>query len=306
MTLQQLEYLIALDDHRHFSRAAEACGVTQPTLTLQLQKLEEELGEQLFDRRRQPVRPTELGERIIAQARVVLREAGQLLALVDEMGSGLAGTYRIGVIHTLAPYLMPLFLPRFARAHPDVRLVIDERKTSRVLEGLRNGQLDLGIVVAPIDAPDLEAVPLFEEPFLAYLPEGHALRRRKRVARSDLRQQALWVLGEGHCFREQALSLCDRPSSGGLDNVLYETGSIETLKQLVRNGSAMTVVPELSVSPGDPFVRRFEAPEPVRQVSLLARRPFIRRRLLEEIQRALTDAASTRLKPKRHAGSPVG
>ena len=164
MTLQQLEYLVALDDHRHFSRAAESCGVTQPTLTLQLQKLEEDLGEQLIDRSRHPMRPTELGERIIAQARVVLREAGQLHALVHELGSGLSGTFRIGVIHTLAPYLMPLFLPGFAKAHPEVRLVVDERKTSRILKGLRSGQLDLGLLVTPVDAPDIEELPLFQEP----------------------------------------------------------------------------------------------------------------------------------------------
>jgi LysR family hydrogen peroxide-inducible transcriptional activator len=301
MTLQQLEYLVALDDHRHFSRAAESCGVTQPTLTLQLQKLEEDLGEQLIDRSRHPMRPTELGERIIAQARVVLREAGQLHALVHELGSGLSGTFRIGVIHTLAPYLMPLFLPGFAMAHPEVRLVIDERKTSRILKGLRSGQLDLGLLVTPVDAPDIEELPLFQEPFLAYLPHGHALWRRKRIARHELKEQPLWVLGEGHCFREQALSLCDRPSSGGHDNVLYETGSIETLKQLVRNGKAMTLVPELSVSADDPHVRRFEPPEPVRQVSLVVRKPFVRRRLLDELRAAITQAANLRLRALRRA-----
>ncbi|MBK7084689.1 MAG: hypothetical protein IPH53_08475 [Flavobacteriales bacterium] len=173
-------------------------------------------------------------------------------------------------------YLVPLFL-WFAKAHPDVKLVIDERKTSRIIKGLRRGEIDLGILVRPVDLPDIEEVALFREPFLAYLPEGHPLRKRRRVQRSDLREQALWVLSEGHCFREQTLSLCDRPSAGGHDNVLYESGSIETLKQLVRNGSGMTLVPELSVTPDDPHVRRFNTPEPVREVSLVMRRPFVRR-----------------------------
>lgn len=283
MTLQQLSYLAALDEHRHFVRAAAACHVTQPTLTMQLKKLEEELDVELFDRRSQPVRPTEVGRHVVAQARVVLREAAQLQALVDELHEGFSGTYRIGVIHTLAPYLVPLFLPGFAATHNDVQLVIDERKTSRILKGLRRGELDLGLMVTPVDAPDLEEVPLFQEPFVAYVPEGDALVRKRTLERDDLLGKPLWVLGEGHCFREQALNLCDRANSGGLANVRYESGSIETLKQLVRHGDGVTLVPELSVQPGDPHVRRFKAPEPVRQVSLLVRRPFVRRRLLEEL-----------------------
>jgi LysR family hydrogen peroxide-inducible transcriptional activator len=290
MTLQQLHYLVALDDHRHFVKAAEACFVTQPTLTMQLRKLEKDLDVELFDRRSQPVRPTEVGARVIAQARVLLREADQLQALVKELHTGISGTFRVGIIPTLAPYLLPLFLPRFATEHPDIRLVIDERKTSRILKSLRRGELDLGILVTPVDAGEFEEVPLLQEPFLAYLPEGHALWRRKKLDLIDLQEQSMWVLGEGHCFREQALSLCDRPSSAGHENVLYESGGIETLKQLVRNGSGMTLVPELSVEPGDPHVRRFVAPEPVRQVSLVVRRPFVRRKLLEEMARCIRKA----------------
>ncbi|MBK6542728.1 MAG: hydrogen peroxide-inducible genes activator [Flavobacteriales bacterium] len=285
--MQQLQYVVALDDHHHFVRAAAACFVTQPTLTMQVRKLEEELRVSLFDRRVQPVRPTAIGAHLIAQSRVVLREAAQLNALIGELHSGIGGLYRVGVIPTLAPYLVPLFLPGFAKAHPDVKLVIDERKTSRIIKGLRRGEIDLGILVTPVDLPDIEEVALFREPFLAYLPEGHPLRKRRRVQRSDLREQALWVLSEGHCFREQTLSLCDRPSAGGHDNVLYESGSIETLKQLVRSGSGMTLVPELSVTPDDPHVRRFNPPEPVCEVSLVMRRPFVRRKLIDAFAAAI-------------------
>ena len=158
MPLQQLHYVVALNDHRHFLRAAAACFVTQPTLTMQLRKLEEELAVLLFDRRLHPVRPNAIGARIIAQARVVLRESAQLNALVGELHSGSSGLYRVGVIPTLAPYLVPLFLPGFARAPTDVKLVIDERKTSRIIKGLRRGELDLGILVTPVDLPDIEEV----------------------------------------------------------------------------------------------------------------------------------------------------
>lgn len=295
MTLQQLQYIVALDDHRHFVRAAEACFVTQPTLTVQVRKLEEELDVDLFDRSTHPIRTTEVGARVVAQARVVLRESEQLTALVDELHTGFNGTYRVGVIHTLAPYLMPLFLTRFAEAHPNVKLIIDERKTSRILKGLRRGELDLGILVTPVDAPDIEEIPLFREPFLAFLPKGHALWRKRRLEREDLRDRSMWVLGEGHCFREQALSLCDTPSSGGHDNLHYESGSIETLKQLVLNGNGMTLVPALSVDTKDPHVRRFNSPEPVRQVSLVVRKPFVRRKLLEELARCIKQAVPPNL-----------
>jgi LysR family hydrogen peroxide-inducible transcriptional activator len=287
MTLQQLQYIVALDEHRHFVRAAASCFVTQPTLTMQVRKLEEEMEVELFDRRVQPIKPTAIGRQIVEQARVVLREADQLRALVDELHVGLNGRYRIGVIPTLAPYLLPLFLPGFAQEHPEVRLVLDERKTSRILKGLRKGDLDLGILVTPVNAPDIEEIPLFNEPFLAYLPKGHPLCRKRRILRDDIRDQPLWVLSEGHCFREQMLSLCDRPSAGGNDNLLYESGSIETLKRMVQEGSGLTLVPELSIIDKDPHVRRFTDPEPVRQVSLVARRPFQRRRLVEALRAAI-------------------
>lgn len=185
MTLQQLQYVVALDDHRQFIKAAEACFVSQPTLSMQVRQLEDELNVVLF-RRQQPLQPTPEGERIIAQARTVLREAAQLRAITQELHGGIAGHYRMGVIPTLAPYLLPLFLSRFAKAHPDAHLTIEEIRTSRILEALRTGELDLALLVTPLDAPDLEEVPLFQEPFLAYLPKEHALARRKviRAARS--------------------------------------------------------------------------------------------------------------------------
>ncbi|MCB9170160.1 MAG: LysR family transcriptional regulator [Flavobacteriales bacterium] len=287
MTLQQLEYVVALDMHRHFGRAAQACHVTQPTLTMQLRKLEAELDVVLFDRQGHPVRPTADGARLIEQAKVVVHSAETLHALALEVHGGIAGRYHVGIIPTLAPYLLPLMLPRFASDHPDVNLVLDERKTGRIVEGLRSGELDLGILATPLHAPDLEDVPLFQEPFLAYLPKGHPLRRRARLHREDLQNEPIWVLGEGHCLREQALNLCDGPRAAGHENVTYESGSIETLKHFVQRGSGMTLVPELSVPAGDPHVRRFIPPEPVRQISLVVHRPFARRKLLDALAAAV-------------------
>lgn len=296
MTLQQLQYIVAVADTGQFSKAARRCHVTQPTLTMMVRKLEDELGVTIFERRMQPARATTDGEGLIAQARVVLREAGQLKDLVNELRSGTAGTYRIGIIPTLAPYLLPLFLTRFAKDHPQARLAIDESKTSRILEGLHMGSLDMGILAGPVDDDEMEVIPLFNEPFLVYLPEKHALMKRKRIARSDLRKAPLWVLSEGHCLRDQVLKVCQQPSAAGHDNIVYSTGSIETLKRMVNSGSGITLVPELSLRSDERNVRRFTSPEPVREVILAVRKPFVRRKALDALVEAIREVVPRRMR----------
>ncbi|MBL7952667.1 MAG: hydrogen peroxide-inducible genes activator [Flavobacteriales bacterium] len=290
MTLQQLHYIVSVAETGQFSKAARQCHVTQPTLTMMVRKLEDELGVTIFQRGSQPARPTIEGEALIVQARVVLREAGQLKDLVTELRTGTAGTYRLGIIPTLAPYLLPLFLARFADEHPQARLVIDERQTSSILDALRKGQLDVGILAGPIVDDDLEVLTLFHEPFLAYFPPDHPLLEQQRISRDDLHEVQLWVLSEGHCLREQALSVCQHPSSAGHDNILYSTGSIETLKRLVDSGSGITLVPELSVNADEKNVRRFITPEPVREVVLVVRKPFVRRKAVDAFVAAIRAA----------------
>jgi len=284
MTLQQLQYIVAVADSGQFSKAARQCHVTQPTLTMMVRKLEEVL---------------------IDQARVVLREAGQFRDLVKELRTGTSGTYRIGIIPTLAPYLLPLFLARFAEQHPEARLTIDERTTDRILKGLRSGQLDIGILAGPVEDDDLEAITLFHEPFLAYLPDGHDLLKRKRIAAKDLRKAPLWVLSEGHCLRDQVLRVCQQPSAAGHRNIHYSTGSIETLKRMVKSGSGLTLVPELSVNEDERNVRRFEAPEPVREVVLVVRRPFVRRKALDALVEAITASVPKRFRTVEKEVVPV-
>ncbi|MBL7982465.1 MAG: hydrogen peroxide-inducible genes activator [Flavobacteriales bacterium] len=296
MTLQQLQYIVAVADTGQFSRAARQCHVTQPTLTMMVRKLEEELAVTIFQRGVQPARATAEGASLIDQARVVLREAGQFKDLVKELRTGTSGTYRIGIIPTLAPYLLPLFLARFADEHPEARLDIDERRTSRILKALRSGQLDIGILAGPVESDDLECITLFHEPFLAYLPSDHSLLKQKRIAAKDLRKAHLWVLSEGHCLRDQVLSVCQQPSAGGHTNINYSSGSIETLKRMVNSGSGVTLVPELSVSPDDKNVRRFASPEPVREVVMVVRKPFVRRKALEALADAIRAAVPKRFR----------
>lgn len=305
MTLQQLQYIVAVADSGQFSKAARQCHVTQPTLTMMVRKLEDELRVTLFQRKVQPARPTAEGEAIIDQARVVLREAGQLKDLVKELRTGTTGTLRIGIIPTMAPYLLPLFLEHFANAHPKAHLSIDERKTSRILKALRGGQLDIGILAGPVGGDDLESITLFREPFLAYLPQGHVLLKQKRIKPRDLRKAALWVLSEGHCLRDQVLRVCQRPSAAGHENIHYGTGSIETLKRMVQGGSGITLVPELSVSDEERNVRRFEAPEPAREVILVVRKPFVRRKALDALVGAIKASVPKRFNNGSNVVVPV-
>lgn len=286
MTLQQLEYIVALDNHRHFVRAAEHCFITQPTLTLQIQKLEDEMGTQIFDRSKQPIVPTRLGEMVIMKARQILREAMQLKELVNEQKDGINGTFRLGVIPTVAPYLIPRFLRQFSTKYPKTRLVIREMESESIIQGLKNDLIDLGLLVTPLDESNLREIPLFNEPFLLYSSESHPYYQQVEVNAAGISDKGLWLLNQGHCFRNQVLNICNsnRSSPGG--NVAYESGSIETLKNLVKWNMGYTLVPELAVTHelDNPMLKRFTHPEPVREVSLVVHNSFTKETLLKKLR----------------------
>ncbi|MCE7993276.1 MAG: LysR family transcriptional regulator [Roseivirga sp.] len=285
MTLQQLEYIVALDNHRHFVRAAENCFVTQPTLTLQIQKLEDEMGSQIFDRSKHPIEPTPLGEMVILKARQILREAMQLKELVNEQKDGVTGTFRLGVIPTLAPYLIPRFLKQFSSKYPKTRLVIREMESESIIKGLKNDLIDLGLLVTPLDENSLRELPLFNEPFLIYSSQSHPYYVKKEIKPEDISDKGLWLLNQGHCFRNQVLNICNSRSSAG-GNVTYESGSIETLKNLVKWNMGYTLVPELAITHelDNPMLKRFTSPEPVREVSLVVHNSFTKEALLKNLR----------------------
>lgn len=301
MTLQQLEYIIALDNYRHFVRAAESCFVTQPTLTMQVKKLEAEIGVKLFDRNKKPLEPTRAGEKILLKARQILREVDQLKAFVTDETESLEGDFTLGVIPTLAPYVLPLFLPAFVAEHPKTRLRIRELQTEQIIAELNKGTLDLGLLVTPLEVKSIREVPLFYEPFLCYLPEDHALVNQEKLSPEDLNVEDMLVLEEGHCFREQALSLCSKRAPTSNFGFEYASGSIETLKGLVEHGIGYTLVPELSVagSPDSPWIRRFQEPEPVREVSLVVHNSFSKEALLEHLRDAVQASIPDRFQKTR-------
>ncbi|WP_181308674.1 hydrogen peroxide-inducible genes activator [Rufibacter sp. XAAS-G3-1] len=288
MTLTQLEYLLSVDTYRHFATAAEKCFVTQPTLSMQIQKLEEELGVQVFDRSRVPVKPTELGKEIIAQARVAVAEFRKIEELVNVQRDGITGELRIGIIPTLAPYLVPLFITSFIQKYPQVHVTIQELVTHQIVENLRLELLDVGLLVTPLHDKTMVEVPLFYEAFVGYMHPSHPLSKQETITAESIDPADLWLLNDGHCFRSQVLQLCNRAK--GIRNVHldYESGSLETLKRIVETQSGMTLLPELSVQDlsdkKKAMVRPFAEPQPLREVSLVVHRSFLKKRLIEALR----------------------
>lgn len=294
MTLTQLAYIVAVDTHRHFAMAAEHSYVTQPTLSMQIQKLEEELGVIIFDRSRQPVVPTSIGRKIIEQARVVLRESERLRDILKEESDTLSGDFRVGVIPTIAPYLLPLFIRQFATAYPSVRLIIEELQTQQIIERLRNDTLDAGLLATPLHASGIEEEPLYYEPFVGYISHSHPLYGHSELHLQDLEHLNVWLLNEGHCFREQALRLCGKYRTADTSSLLFESGNLETLKRLVEQNDGMTLLPWLAVQsiPDEhkSLVHEFADTVPTREISIVYNRVYLKRSIIEAFARAIRSA----------------
>lgn len=287
MTLTQLEYIVSVDTHRHFVLASEKCFVTQPTLSMQIQKLEEELGVKIFDRTKQPVIPTEIGARIIAQARMVLKEARQITELINEQKDIMTGEIRIGIIPTLAPYMLPPLFKRMHEKYPQLHLNIKETITEEVIHELKNNRLDCGLVVTPLNDASIKEDVLFYEELYVYVSRRNALYDKKYVLADDINPDQLWLLEEGHCFRSQVLNLCELRKQSEI-HFKYETGNIETLKRMVDNSDGITILPELAVMEFSKsqlkFVKRLKEPSPAREVSLVTHRDHIKTRLIKALR----------------------
>ncbi|HNR75323.1 MAG TPA: LysR substrate-binding domain-containing protein [Cyclobacteriaceae bacterium] len=284
MTLIQLEYLVALDTHRHFGLASEKCFVTQPTLSMQIQKLEEELGVKIFDRTKQPVIPTEIGARIIAQARVVLREAAVVSQIIAEQKDTMTGEIRIGIIPTLAPYLLPSLFKNIREKYSQVNLIVKEIITEDIIQELKHNRLDCGIVVTPLKDSSIKEDVLFYEELFVYVSKKNALVDKKYVLPTEIDPNQLWLLEEGHCFRSQILNLCELRKYSDL-HFKYETGNIETLKRMVDKSDGITILPELAVMEFSAaqlkLVKRLKEPSPVREVSLATHRDHLKAKLIQ-------------------------
>lgn len=287
MTLTQLEYIVALDSHRHFVLASEKCFVTQPTLSMQIQKAEEELGVKIFDRTKQPVIPTEIGSSIIAQARVILREASLIQQIINDQKDMMTGELRIGIIPTLAPYLLPPLFKQMREKYPQLNLVIKETITEEVIHELKNNRLDCGLIVTPLKDLSIKEEVLFYEELFVYVSKKNSLYDKKYVLATEINPDQLWLLEEGHCFRSQILNLCELRKSSDF-NFKYETGNIETLKRMVDKSDGITILPELAVlefsKPQFKLVKRLKEPRPAREVSLVKHRDHTKTKLIKTLK----------------------
>ncbi len=287
MTLTQLEYIVALDNFRHFVIAADKCSVTQPTLSMQIQKLEDELGIKIFDRSKQPVIPTEIGNLVIAQAKNILLEATKIKQIVLDQKDLVTGDLRIGIIPTIAPYLLPQLFKRMRQKFPMINLVVKEIITDEIIRELKSNKLDCGLVVTPLKEPSINEDVLFYEELFVYVSKNNSLYNKKYVLAHEIDPSQLWLLEEGHCFRSQVLNLCELQKIS-TSNFKYETGNIETLKRMVDNSEGITILPELAVldfsKSKRKLVKRLKDPSPVREVSLTTHRNHIKSKLISTLK----------------------
>ncbi len=295
MTFVQLEYIVAIDTHQHFAKAAQHCFVTQPTLSMQVHKLEQELGIKIFDRSKQPVIPTTAGVEIIAQARKILAERDTMTDIIQARKGIMTGELKIGVIPTLAPYLLPLFIASFTRKYPLIKLVIHEMTTDLVISRLREGRIDVGILVTPLNEKGINEHVLFYEELLVYVSRKNAAYRKTYVLPQDIDPNKLWLLEEGHCFRSQIVNLCElRRASHEGSHFEYEAGSLETLRRLVELNDGVTILPELAglhlTGKQAEQLRHFKRPSPMREISLVVHRDFVKKRLIDALKQEVIAA----------------
>lgn len=294
MNLQQLEYIVAVDTLKHFSAAAAKCNVTQPTLSMMIQKLEQELDVKIFDRSKQPVQTTEIGQTVVGQAKMILGEAGNLKKLVAQQKGTISGELRIGIIPTLAPYLLPLFLNQFLKKYPLLKLKINELTTDMIIEKLNAQQLDAGILATPLNDPSIQEFPLFYEQFVVYATQSEKMMKKKYLLAEDIDINRLWLLEEGHCLRSQVVNLCElKKREALLQNLDYEAGSIETLRKMVDLNSGITILPELALRDLSKKqmnnIRYFKSPAPVREVSIVTYRYFVKSHFIEALKKEILE-----------------
>ena len=286
MTLQQLEYIVAVYRTRHFVKAAEACGVTQPTLSAMIQKLEAELDVKLFERSSKQVMPTAIGKVVVEQAWKVLNRARKLKDIVAEEKKSLTGTFRLGILPTIAPYLLPRFFPRLMRENSSLEIRVVEMKTADIRRAIDRGEIDAAVMVDTGDLDDYALTTLFYEQFLAYVSPSDQLSAKKSIKTSDLSNELLWLLDEGHCFRDQLVKYCQLKAAKTSQSA-YSLGSIETFMRIVENGQGVTFIPELATMqltpPQKELVRPFAIPIPTREVVMATSKVFVRQSLLNMI-----------------------
>lgn len=287
-----MEYIVAVYRVRHFAKAAEMCGVTQPTLSAMIQKLEKELGVKIFERSSQQVTPTAIGKLVVEQAWKVISRANKIKDIIAEEEQSLSGTFRIGILPTIAPYLLPRFFTKLEKKNPDIDFHILEMKTADIMKALNRGEIDAAIAVRLDELDVYTQTSMFYEQFIAYVAKSDPLFSHKNIKTSDLNNEFLWLLDEGHCFRDQLVKFCNLKSANESKSK-YSLGSIETFMRMVESGQGVTFIPELALNQlsdqQKELVRPFALPIPVRDVVLLTTKNFVRHSIAELIIKSVKE-----------------
>jgi len=300
ISLIQLEYIVAVDTYRHFATAAEKCFVTQPTLSMQIKKMEEELDVLIFDRSKQPVLPTMAGKEIIAQAKKILEEAKKLEIVARETKEQISGELRIGVIPTIAPYLLPRFSGNFRRHFPDVIMKVQEMVTERIVDELQKGLIDVGILVTPLEEKGIFEQALYYEEMLIYSNKNHPYLKKKAIHVQQINTDDIWLLNDGHCFRHQVVNLCDIHLQASVSLPFeFEGGNLDTLIKIIDKEGGYTLIPELTYydleNSKKEQVRSFENMVPLREVSLVYTRKYEKTRLINELAKNIIESVPENL-----------
>jgi LysR family hydrogen peroxide-inducible transcriptional activator len=273
MTITQLKYVLAVAEHKNFTLAAEKCFVTQPTLSMQIQKIEEELSILIFDRSKKPIQLTDIGQKIVNQAKNIVNEAGRIQDIVEQQKGFIGGEFRLGIIPTIMPTLLPMFLNNFIKKYPKVKLIIEELNTEEIITKLNNGHLDAAIAATPLLEEKIKEIVLYFEPFVAYIPENHRDFQKEEIEVADLNLDEILLLQDGHCFRDGILNLCKNNPKNEFNHFQIESGSFETLIKLADEGLGTTLLPylhTLDLKEADKIkLRHFKEPKPAREVSLI-------------------------------------
>ena len=295
ITLTQLEYIVAVDTYRHFGRAAESCFITQPTLSMQIKKLEEDLEIIIFDRSRHPLLPTDVGQRIIDQARIVLKQNEEINNIVKDHKNQVSGLIRIGIIPTMAPYLLPIFIGNYKKKYPNIFIKVVEETTDNIVKLLNKDLIDVGILATPLKEEKISEKPIFYEEMLIYANPSHPIHKLKEITVKDIATPEIWLLSDGHCFRDQVINLCS--FLGTTDSQLpfhFEAGSLETLMNIVDREGGLTLIPELAKLTMSEKklanVKSFSNIKPLREVSLVYSRHFAKYKLINLLWREIRES----------------
>lgn len=307
ITLTQLSYVIAVAQSRNFGKAAKASFVSQPTLSMQIQKLEEDLGVILFDRSKKPVEPTLIGQKVIEQAQIALQETLRIEEIIKTEKGEISGKFKLGIIPTLAPYLLPLFLKSFTERYPKVNLIIEELQTQQIIQKLKEDKIDAGILVTPLNLKGIIEQPLFYEPFVVYLAPDHPLRPLKKISERDLSLNDIWLLNDGHCLRDQAIDICKKVKNKNSrnKNLMFESGNLETLKRMVDKNFGYTLLPYLAIleirTPElKKKIRFFKSPTPTREVSIVYSRSFLKHGIIEALSKEIISSVPSDLRKSKN------